>query len=166
MPIRKLLIASAISVMAFGTASAHDYKAGSLEISHPWARATAPGQTMGAGYLTIENNGASDDKLISVTTDAAAMTEVHEVVNENNMAKMRAVEAIAIPKGQTTKLAPGGYHVMFMNIKAPFKEGEKIHATLTFEKAGPVKVDFAVEPLTYQGGNGHGGHGDMKRHGK
>ncbi len=53
---------------------------------------------------------------------------------------------IPVPKGATVKLKPGSYHVMFMNVAQPFKEGETIKATLTFEKAGSVNVEFAVGP--------------------
>lgn len=164
--IRQLLAVGSVVLLASTAVSAHQYKAGALEIDHPWARATAPGQTMGAGYMTIKNSGDAPDTLISISTAVATTTRIHQVKHENNMAKMSAVDAFAVPAKATVKLAPGGYHVMFMNIKAPFKEGEKIPATLTFAKAGKVKIVFKVEPLTYQAG--HAGHGqpmDMTGHG-
>lgn len=153
-------LAMGIAALAFsGSVNAHDYKVGSLQIEHPWARATAPGQTMGAGYLVIKNAGKVDDKLVSISTDTAEKAEVHQTTEENNMSKMSAVGGLAIPAGKTVRLASGGYHVMFVKIKAPFKQGAKIPATLTFAKAGQIKIDFTIEPLTYKPGQDE--HMDM-----
>lgn len=144
-------VAMGIAALAFsGSVNAQDYKVGSLQIEHPWARATAPGQSMGAGYLVIKNTGKVDDKLVSISTDTAKKAEVHQTTEENNMSKMSAVAGLAIPAGKTVQLASGGYHVMFVQIKTPFKQGTKIPATLTFAKAGQIKIEFKVEPLTFR----------------
>ncbi|UHL64585.1 copper chaperone PCu(A)C [Paralcaligenes sp. KSB-10] len=156
MSLSKLFTIGAIALLACGSVHAQEYKAGGLQIEHPWARASAPQQSMGAGYMLIKNTGNADDRLLSISSNAANMTEVHQVTSENNMVKMGPVDSLPIPKGKTVQLAPNGYHVMFMNIKAPFKQGEKIPATLTFEKAGKVQIEFQVEPLTYQPGQAHG----------
>jgi len=151
---RSVLISSlaiGIAALAFsGSAYAHDYKGGTLQIEHPWARATAPGQGAGAGYLVIKNMGKVDDKLVSISTSAAEKAELHKTTEENNMSKMSAVDDLAVPAGKTVRLTSGGYHIMFMRIKAPFKQGTKIPATLTFAKAGQIRIDFTVEPLTYK----------------
>ncbi|MEO6986480.1 MAG: copper chaperone PCu(A)C, partial [Paralcaligenes sp.] len=158
MSIRKLFALGAMALLT--TAAAYGQQAGTIQIEHPWARATAPQQTMGAGYMAIKNTGAADDALLSITTTAADMAELHQTVTDGSMTKMEAVGKLSIPKGQTVQISPGGYHIMFMHIKAPFKQGDKIPATLTFAKAGEVHVEFQVEALTYQPDN-HASHMNM-----
>lgn len=160
--LRKLYAACAIALLACGSMPALAQKAGTIEILRPWARASAPTQTTGAGYLSIRNAGARDDKLLSIRTQAAGMTEIHRVTNTGNMVKMGPVDGLAIPKGQTVTFSPGGsYHIMFMHIKAPFKQGDNIDATLDFAQAGKVDVKFVVQPLTYQPEPAQDSHMDM-----
>ncbi len=163
MMIRSFAMAAALSLCAATTAWADSYKAGQIQVDDPWVRATAPGQPNGAGYLKIQNAGQAADRLLSVKSDAAGRVEVHTIVNENGVARMRAVDGGAeVPAGGEVKFAPGGYHVMFMKMKGAFKEGADVPATLTFEKAGDVAVTFKVQPLSYHPG-GSGGH-DMSGH--
>jgi copper(I)-binding protein len=72
--------------------------------------------------------------------------------------KMRPVEGgLAIEPGKTVKLAPGGYHLMMMDLKNPLKQGEKLPITLQFEKAGKVAVTLDVEGVGAKGPAGAGG---------
>ena len=146
--------------LASSAASAHDYKLGDLSIGHPWSRATPAGARVAAGYLSITNSGAAPDRLVAVESPAAARVEIHESSEKDGVATMRPVEAIAVAPGETVKLAPGGYHLMFMQPKVPFKQGDRVEGTLRFEKAGTVAVVFHVEGIGAQGGgdSGHGGH--------
>ncbi|WP_144631716.1 copper chaperone PCu(A)C [Bordetella genomosp. 13] len=167
MTIRNLALAAALSMCA-ATAWADSYKAGQIEVDDLWVRATAPGQPNGAGYFEIENEGKTADRLVSVRSDAAERVELHNVVTENGVARMRAVDGgVEVPAGGELKFAPGGYHVMFLKVKGAFAEGKDVPATLTFEKAGDVAVKFTVKPLSYSpgaGGHAMGGHdmGGMK----
>jgi copper(I)-binding protein len=156
MLLRKLYIAGAAALIACGPAAALAQQAGTLQIEHPWVRATAPSQTTGAGYLAIHNSGAAADTLLSVNSDVAGMAEVHKVSKADGMVKMGPVQGgLAIPGGKTVDLSPGGsYHIMFMHLKGPFKAGEKVAATLNFAHAGKVAVTFEVKPLTYQPASG------------
>ncbi|MFN9749593.1 MAG: copper chaperone PCu(A)C [Burkholderiales bacterium] len=120
---------------------------GLLTIEEPYARATAAGQSVGAGYFKMVNKGKTEDKLVSVTADVSASVELHTMVMEGDVAKMREVKEITLPAGQSVNLKPGGLHVMFLGLKAPLKEGSRFPATLKFEKAGEVKVDFQVRPV-------------------
>ena len=131
------------------SAHAHGFKAGALEIGHPWARETPVGATVGAGYLTVTNTGTDADRLIAVETSGAGKVEIHEATNENGVAKMRPVAAVDIPAGGQAKLAPGGFHLMLIGLKEGLAEGMRIPATLVFEKAGRVDVEFAVEGMAY-----------------
>jgi periplasmic copper chaperone A len=90
-------------------ASAQQIKAGDLVLDHAWARATPAGANVGGGFLTIENKGATPDKLIGGSSRAAGKVEVHETAMNNGVATMRPVkEGVSIPLGQTVTLAPGG----------------------------------------------------------
>jgi copper(I)-binding protein len=152
-----LFAALALALFATG-ASAHDFKAGPLVIDHPWARATPKGAAVAGGYMKITNTGSVPDRLAGGTTDAAKKFEIHEMKMEGTVMRMRELsDGLEIPPGATVELKPGSYHVMMMNLAKPFVKGEKVKATLTFEKAGKVEIEFAVEAV----GGSPAGH-DMK----
>ncbi len=134
-------------------ASAHEFKVGDLEIDHPWSRATPPGAKVAGGYLTVTNHGSAPDRLVSISSDIAAKAEVHEMAVKDGVMTMRPVEGgVEIPAGGKVELKPGGYHLMLMGLKHPAKQGENFPATLTFEKAGSVTVEFQVEGMNAAGG--------------
>lgn len=140
-----LALLAALAVSA-ATALAHDYRAGDLEIRHPASPAMLPGQPVGGGFLTVINHGDAADRLVAITSPVSGDVQLHDMVIENDVMKMRHLpDGIEIPAGATVELKPGGLHVMFFAPKAPFKEGDRIAATLTFEKAGAVDVTFNVE---------------------
>ncbi|MBS0222424.1 MAG: copper chaperone PCu(A)C [Proteobacteria bacterium] len=144
MSLRLALACALVTLLPVG-AFAHDYKLGALEISQPWARATAPAAPAGGGYLTITNKGTTSDRLMSVRSPAADKVEVHEMKMDGNIMRMRAVEhGLEIAPGATVKLAPGGFHLMMMGLKGPLKQGTRVPLTLTFEKAGSIDVELAV----------------------
>jgi copper(I)-binding protein len=125
-------------------ASAHEFKAGELEIDHPWSRAT--GQSRPAvGYLTIRNHGQAPDRLLGATTRIAEQVMLHANVIENGVAKMTPSEGVEIPAGGEVTLAPkGAYHLMIMGLKQPLAEGDTFPVTLIFEHAGKVDVTFVT----------------------
>ncbi|MGZ3342315.1 MAG: copper chaperone PCu(A)C, partial [Reyranella sp.] len=72
----------------------------------------------------------------------------HEMKMDGNVMRMRELEkGIEIPPGGTVELKPGGFHVMFMGLKAPFTKDSKVPATLVFEKAGSIDVELQVSAL-------------------
>ncbi|MGH6923837.1 MAG: copper chaperone PCu(A)C, partial [Propylenella sp.] len=83
-----LALAAGLLLAPAGNAFAHEFKAGSLLIDHPWARATPPGAKVAAGYLTIENHGGEADRLVSATAEIAAQVELHESVVVDGIARM------------------------------------------------------------------------------
>ena len=140
----------AVAILAYGIAWGHaeDVTAGGLKISAAWVRATPKGAPVGGGYLTITNNGTASDRLIGGSSETSTRFEIHNMSMENGVMMMRPVAAgIEIKPGQTVELKPGGYHVMFVGLKKPFEQGKQIKATLKFEKAGDVSVDFTVEGI-------------------
>lgn len=125
-------------------AMAHDYKIGEIRIDHPWARASAGAGKTGAAYLTLVNGGSAADRLLAVRSDAARKTGLHRSLMADGIMKMQPVKVIILPPGGTVALKPGGYHVMFMGLEAPFREGEMVALTLVFEKAGEIEIEAMI----------------------
>lgn len=132
---------------------------GALEISDGFTRATLPNAPVAGGFLTIVNTGDEDDRLIDASVDFAAEAQLHEMALENDVMKMRRLaDGIPVPAGETVTLAPGGLHLMFMQLSQPLVEGETVMVTLTFEKAGSVSVPLNVA------GAGAGSGADSHQH--
>jgi copper(I)-binding protein len=146
---RLLLSAILMAASLAATPSfAHDYKIGSIEIVQPWSRATPSTAPSAGGFLTLINKGDVPDRLIAIASPAAKQTEIHEMKMDGAVMRMRELEnGVVLPPGQTIELKPGGYHVMFMGLKAPFVKDQKVPATLVFEKAGRIDVEFQVDAL-------------------
>jgi periplasmic copper chaperone A len=155
----------AASLVVAPSVRAEDVKVGDLVITQAWSRATPGGAKIGGGYLTIENKGSAPDRLIGGSSDAAGKVEVHEMAINNGVMTMRPLEkGLTIEPGKTVKLAPGGYHLMLMDLKAPLKRGDKLPITLEFEKAGKVQVSLDVQAVGASGpGAASGGGMEMKK---
>ncbi|MGH8704256.1 MAG: copper chaperone PCu(A)C [Burkholderiales bacterium] len=119
-----------------------------IEIEGPWARATAPGAKVAAGYMVIRNKGAAAERLVAASSPAAARVELHVHVRDGDIVRMREVPAYDVPAGGIFELKPSGAHLMFMDIRRPFKEGERVPVTLRFERSGEVKAELHVGRLT------------------
>jgi periplasmic copper chaperone A len=145
----RLKITVLIGALSFiAPLSAHEFKSGKLMIDHPWSRETPAGAKTAAGYLKITNNGKEADKLIGGSAEGVDAVEVHEMTMENNVMKMRRLDGgVEIKPGQTVEFKPGGYHLMMIGLKQPFKKGATVKGTLTFEKAGSVPVAFEVAAI-------------------
>jgi copper(I)-binding protein len=137
-----------------------------ITVTEARAFETAPTAMAGGGFLTITNDGSSDDALIAVLADFPRV-ELHTTEFDGDIARMVHVGAIPVPAGESVALEPGGLHVMFMGLQGnPLTEGDEISATLVFEQAGEVPVTFAVVKRSIDGeGDGHGhGHGHSHNH--
>ena len=150
-----LLAALPAATLTAPAAIAQEYKAGAIEITKPWARATPAGAKNGAAFVTLTSLNWADE-LIGASSPAAEKVEFHQTSEENGIARMRAVPEIAIPAGDTVTLAPGGTHIMLMGLKAPLAEGERVAMTLTFRKGRTVDIKLPVKAA----GAGHD-HGNM-----
>ena len=138
-----LALAFALTLSA-ASAIAQEFKAGDITIEKPWARATPKGAEVGAGYLTIRNNGAAPDRLTGGTADFGNV-EIHEMSMVGGVMKMRELkDGLVIPAHGTVTLAPSGLHLMFTGLKQPLTKGSVAKATLTFEHAGAIPVEFPV----------------------
>ena len=159
-----LFAATLVSASAIA-AHAQDITAGGLKISAPWTRATPKGASVGGGYMKITNTGSTADRLVGGSTDISSRFEVHEMSMDNGVMKMRALtNGLEIKPGQTVEFKPGSYHVMFVGLKETLKKGQRVKATLEFEKAGKIDVDFTVEGIGAQTGGVHAAPSLHMRH--
>ena len=144
----EIAFAAALSlgaIFSLPSAEAHEIKAGNLVISHPWSRQSTMAANVAAGFMTITNAGSEEDRLLKVESPISVIVQLHDMKMEGDVMKMAEVPGgIAIPAGATVELKPRSLHVMFMELKEAPEEGRVFPATLTFEKAGRVEVDFEV----------------------
>jgi periplasmic copper chaperone A len=124
------------------------FKLGDLTVTSPWTRATPGGAKIAGGYLKITNNGTAADRFVGAKSDVSDRIEIHEMSMSDGVMKMRPLpNGLEIKPGETVELKSGGYHLMFMDLKQPLKQGDTLKATLQFEKAGSLDVDFDVRSL-------------------
>ena len=155
---KSILLAAAFALVV-SLASAHEYKAGSIEIKHPWARATPKGATVAGGYMRIINTGTAPDRLVGGSTVAAGKFEIHESAMDGGVMKMRPLpNGVEIKPGETVEFKPGSNHLMFVGLKAPIEKGKRVRGTLQFEKAGTVEIEYAVEAIGSTPGMNHDEH--------
>ncbi|MSP00386.1 MAG: copper chaperone PCu(A)C [Acetobacteraceae bacterium] len=117
-----------------------------VQIERPWARASAGMAKNGAVFLTITGQG-TPDRLTGFASPVADTAELHESIDDKGVMKMRPVAGLALEPGKRVTLAPGGYHVMLMGLKAPLKAGDSFPLTLRFEHAPALTVTVKVEPV-------------------
>ena len=145
----KSVLLAAILAFAATAASAHEYKAGSLQIQHPWSRATPKGATVAGGYMKIVNTGSTPDRLIGGSTEAAAKFEIHEMSMDGGVMKMRMLpKGLEIKPGadrraQARRLSPD----VRRHRRSRSQQGKRVKGTLEFEKAGKIEVEYAVEAI-------------------
>jgi copper(I)-binding protein len=143
------------AVLALGLGSisatavcAADYNVGSIHITQPWARATPKGASSGAAYMTLTNNGKTPDRVNCVASDASAECQIHSMTMDNGVMVMRPVEGgLEIKPGETVTLKPGSFHMMLLNLKHPLEQGNSLQATLKFDSAGTVQVDYPIAAI-------------------
>ncbi|WP_319518879.1 DUF1775 domain-containing protein [uncultured Martelella sp.] len=168
-----------LTVTAAGTAHGHHQNApeamtpgpvtlGDLEIDGAFARATLPGAPVGGGFLSITNNGDTDDRLVAASSDVAGELQLHNMRMDGDVMKMHQMpDGIPVPAHETVTLKPGGMHIMFMDLNGPLVEDTVIDVELIFEEAGTVVVPFPVGSIAAKDAS-HDmpgmDHGDMKAH--
>ena len=143
--------AALASCLLWQPSGAQDAISGNLVISQALSRATPGGAKVAGGYLTIENRGTAPDRLLSGSTGLAKKLEIHEMaVNDGVMTMRPVVDGLIIAPGSNLKFAPGAYHLMFVDLNAPLRQGEQVPVTLTFERAGAIKAMFDVQAVGAQ----------------
>jgi len=109
-----------------------------------WVRAAPPAAAVTAAYLTIENPGARERVLESVSVEGFETVEIHETFEEDGRTGMRPVTRLVIPPGGRVELAPGGVHLMLIGPEAPAREGEERRLTLRFADGSVVEAPLPV----------------------
>jgi len=130
--------------------------ASSVEVNGAWIRGTVPGQKSSGAFMDITSKRPA--RLVAIATPAASVAEIHNMKMEGGVMKMSAVNGIALPANQTVKLAPGGYHVMMMDLKQQLKAGDRVPLKLTFEMEDKTRetLDLTVEVRDVTGAPRHG----------
>ncbi len=145
-----------LAMLAIAIAPA--YAQSGVEVSNAWARATVAAQKVGGVYLDIRSNAPA--RLVAAASPVAVRVELHNMSMEGGVMKMAPVAGIALAAGQTVKLAPGGYHVMLVDLKRPLKAGDSVPLTLTIERADKTRasVEVKAEVRDMSAAAAHKGH--------
>ncbi|MEH3148317.1 MAG: copper chaperone PCu(A)C [Methylobacterium frigidaeris] len=154
------LASAVVLALVLGAAGPALAQADTLKLGQPWSRATPGGAKVAAGYVTITNAGPTPDRLTGGSFDRAGRVELHTMSTEGGVMKMAPLpNGVEVRPGETVTLSPGGNHLMFMDLKAPLKQGETVKGTLSFEKAGTIPVEFTVSGIASKAPEGgHSGH--------
>ena len=147
----KSFIFAILMTLGVTQAFAQSFKTDTIEVDHPWIRATPKGADSTTGYFRITNSGTTADRLTGGSTDLASSFQLHEMTMTKGVMKMRPLpEGLEIKPGETVELKPSSFHAMLVGLKQPAKQGDHVKGTLTFEKAGALDVEFAVESIGAQ----------------
>ncbi|MEZ5788644.1 MAG: copper chaperone PCu(A)C [Xanthobacteraceae bacterium] len=148
-----LRLAAVFLLAATVAAAAQNYRIGGIEITGPWARATPKGATVTAGYMRITNNGDKPDRLLGGRSSVAGAFDIQEMTFAGNVMRLRTLaRGLDIQPGQTLDLRPGApYHFIFAGLSRPLQPGDRVQASLWFERAGRVDIEYAVQPIGSRG---------------
>lgn len=147
---RIMLVAAAVALVAIAAVLLWPRKAdvafrnGDIVVTEPWARATPGPVRIGVAYMTITNRGSAPDRLLRIETPAAERAELHTTVMQNGVMQMRPLESVALPPGHTVQFAPGGIHIMLINLSAPLEEGGRFDMRLIFERTGGLDIQVPI----------------------
>jgi len=122
-----------------------------VTVRDAWVRATPGAGKVTAGYAVLSNGGSADDTLIGIRAADAGMAHLHSSANKDGVMQMKGVDSLVVPAGKGVTLAPGGYHIMIMNLKKPLKAGDEITLVFAFKKQDDVTATAKVMPLSYGG---------------
>lgn len=139
-PILTALFLATLATSGF----AHEMVVGSLTIEHPWLVQDATGEDRAYGYLKIVNAGGADRVMNAATYDAVGATLQLNEVSGDVERNIDLPNGVVVPSGQTVEFKPGSYRVLLTDLRRKFAVGEIINVVLTFEKAGPVTLEFEV----------------------
>ena len=117
-----------------------------VNVSQAWARATVPGQEVGAAYMVLQS--ATDAALTGVTSPAADSIEIHKMSMNKGVMEMRMLETLPLPAGKAVKLEPGGFHLMLFDLKKPLKASDQLMLTLKIrDKSGKTSTQVVRVPV-------------------
>lgn len=163
----KNLAPAAALGMAWSMATAAEPVQAPVDVAHAWARASVQGQQATGAFMQL--TAQENVRLVGVETPVAASGEVHEMRMEGDVMRMRQIDGLDLPKGEMVALKPGGYHLMFMQLKAPLQEGTQVPVTLKFKDAqgrdSQLSLQLPVQRMTPAAPQGHAMPAAAKGHG-
>ncbi|SDW55539.1 copper chaperone PCu(A)C [Thiocapsa roseopersicina] len=139
-----LLAATLFTALSFSALGAE------VSIGDPYARAVPPGQPNSAVFMSLENQTGENQALVGAESAVSEVVELHTHVEEDGMMRMRRIEKIEVPAGETVTLKPGGLHVMLIGLKQPLEPGDTVDLTLTFEDGSRIPVEAPVRRIEVQ----------------
>lgn len=138
----------AVAILGFWALAAAGAPRSQIELTDGWARATPPGISVGAAYLTIVNIGATTDRLVGLDTPIAASVEMHASSEAHGVMQMRRIDHLDCPAGKRIVVAPGGIHFMLIGLRRALAPGESFALTLHFAQAGERTITVPVRAAT------------------
>lgn len=130
-----------------------------VEVVNAWAQPTPPGASVGAIYVELRAHSA--DRLLGASSSIARSIEIHETTFEDGIARMRPLEGVDLQAHETVSFAPGGKHLMAIDLLEPFAPGQAFPLELSFANAGTIAVEVTVAAAPHD----HADHGDHSDHG-
>ncbi|MFN5010833.1 MAG: copper chaperone PCu(A)C [Gammaproteobacteria bacterium] len=149
MSTRRFVIALALTAaVAVGLQPVTVAQPSTVTIENPWTRATAPGQAVAGGFMTVINTTSTEDRLLRASSPVAKEVQIHNTTMDEGVMRMRPMaDGVAIPAGGRVEFKPRALHLMFMGLQAPIAAGTTVPVTLEFERAGKVGATFRVEAV-------------------
>jgi periplasmic copper chaperone A len=152
----KTIVLAASTVAAlFVQVGASSAQATKIEIADAWARPSIGQSRNSVAYMKLTNRGADADRLVAASTPAAGKVELHTTVRDGDVLRMREVPTVDLKPGEAVAFAPGGLHVMLLDVREPLKAGQNFPLTLRFEKAGEQQVTVTVRQGAAPAPGGH-----------
>ena len=132
---------------------------GQVQVKDAWARPALQGQTATGAFMSLTSSDGA--RLIGAASPVAGVVEIHEMVMEGSVMRMRPIAGLDLPAGRSVELKPGGYHVMLMDLKRPLKAGERVPLELRLETKDkrlvtqPIEVEVATRAPAAASSAGH-----------
>ncbi len=131
------------ALLALFTSSAMVAGVEPVTVTDAWVRATVPGQTVTGAFLEISSPVRA--RIVGVESGIAESAEIHLSGMDNGVMTMRGVEKVDVPANQALRFAPGGYHIMLIDLKKPLSRGDKVPLTIQLERADKTRIEVSFE---------------------
>ena len=145
--LRRSVFALMVVISTASIAAGHDFAIAQIRIVNPSSRATTPGAAVGAGYMTVVNNGANAIRLVGASTSDAERVEIHSMSMDGGIMRMRPMpDGVVVPPHSQFQFSPGGVHFMLIGLKRPLLPGSRVPMTVFFDRNVSVNIELAVGP--------------------
>jgi hypothetical protein len=144
---KMVLLASFVVVYALISCGKKAVDSGAISIVEPWVMEVPDVQKITAAFMKIKNPSESAEFLIGVSSDASKSAEMHQMLVENDVMKMRRIDSIEIPAGGEVELKRGGLHIMMIDLTKAIRSEDTVNVTLEFKNAGPITIPVTVKKL-------------------